>query len=58
MSKPKNNGKSWSKEDDRQLKKLAKEKKPLEKIAKSLKRSEAATRQRAAQKKVSLKPND
>lgn len=56
--KPANSGKEWTGTDDKKLKKLAKQKLPLEDIAKKLQRTQAATRQRAAVKKVSLKPNN
>ena len=44
----------WTKDDVRELKTLAKQKKPAGKIAKSLKRTEGATRQKAFKLGVSL----
>ena len=44
----------WSKEDVRTLKSLARQRTPASKIAKQLKRSMAATRQKAAMLRISL----
>ena len=44
---------SWTKDDMRTLKKLAR-KEPLEKIAKALNRTSGATRQKATQSGISL----
>jgi hypothetical protein len=44
----------WTKENIRELKKLAKQKTPAAKIARALKRSEGATRQKAFALGVSL----
>jgi hypothetical protein len=44
---------SWTKDDMRTLKNLAR-KEPLEKIAKTLKRTSGATRQKATQSGISL----
>jgi hypothetical protein len=45
---------AWSKEDVRVLKTLARQKTPASKIARTLKRTEGATRQRASSLGVSL----
>jgi hypothetical protein len=44
----------WTKEDIRELKALAKQKTPAGKIARALKRTEGATRQRASSLGISL----
>jgi hypothetical protein len=46
----------WTKDDVRELKILARQKTPAAKIAKSLKRTPSATRQKAASLGVSLGP--
>ena len=45
---------AWTKEDVRVLKTLARQKTPASKIARTLKRTEGATRQRASSMGVSL----
>lgn len=45
---------AWTKEDVRELKALAKQKTPIAKIARALKRTEGATRQKAYALGVSL----
>ena len=42
-----NRPRTWSKDDVRELKALVKQKTPLAKIARALKRTESATRQKA-----------
>jgi NADH:ubiquinone oxidoreductase subunit len=44
----------WTKEDIRELKAMAKQKTPAGKIARALKRTEGATRQRASSLGISL----
>jgi hypothetical protein len=44
----------WTKDDIRELKALAKQKTPAGKIARALKRTEGATRQRASSLGISL----
>lgn len=44
----------WTKDDVRQLKAMAKQRVPAAKVAKALKRSEGATRQKAFQLGVSM----
>jgi len=48
----------WTKEDVRELKTLARQKTPVAKIAKSLKRTPGATQQKAFTLGVSLDPRD
>jgi hypothetical protein len=45
---------AWTKEDVRVLKTLARQKTPAKKIARTLKRTEGATRQRASSLGISL----
>ena len=45
---------AWTKEDIRVLKSLARQKTPASKIARTLKRTEGATRQRASSMGISL----
>jgi hypothetical protein len=45
---------AWTKEDVRKLKALARQKRPAAKIARPLKRTEGATRQRASSLGISL----
>jgi hypothetical protein len=45
---------AWTKEDVRVLKTLARQKTPAKKIARTLKRTEGATRQRASSLSISL----
>ena len=48
MARPKTRtARVWTKDDVRELKTLAKQKTPLAKIARALKRTESATRQKA-----------
>ena len=47
MAKKSPKRREWTKENIRELKKLAKQKTPVAKIARALKRSEGATRQKA-----------
>jgi hypothetical protein len=54
MAKKRRKLRGWTKDDVRELKTLAKQKTPLRKIARSLKRTEAATRQKASALGVSL----
>jgi hypothetical protein len=54
MTKRPTRKRTWTKENVRELKALARQKKPAAKIAKSLKRTERATRQKAFMLGVSL----
>jgi hypothetical protein len=54
MPNSKSKRRAWTKTDVRELKVLAREKTPARKIARSLKRSEGATRQKAFSLGVSL----
>ena len=54
MAKKNSERREWTKIDVRELKSLARAKTPAGKIARSLKRSEGATRQKAFQLGVSL----
>jgi hypothetical protein len=54
MAKKASKRREWSKDDIRELKAMAKSKTPAPKIAKTLKRSLGATRQKAFSMKVSL----
>jgi hypothetical protein len=54
MAKKASKRREWSKQDVKELKTLARQKTPAAKIAKSLKRSVGATRQKAFSMKVSL----
>ena len=54
MAKKTSKRRAWSTDDIRTLKSLAKSKKPAEKIAKALKRTEGATRQKAVSIDLSL----
>jgi hypothetical protein len=58
MTNPKNHGKQWSKEDEKELKKLAKENTPTRVIGLKLGRSESSVQAKASQSKVSLKPTN
>jgi hypothetical protein len=51
---PKKAPRAWTKDDVRELKALAKQKTPIAKIARALKRTEGATRQKAYALGVSL----
>jgi hypothetical protein len=54
MAKKASKRREWTKDDVRELKTMAKSKTPASKIAKALKRSLGATRQKAFSMKVSL----
>jgi hypothetical protein len=54
MTKKNSKRREWTKTDVRELKTLAREKTPARKIARTLKRSEGATRQKAFSLGVSL----
>jgi len=54
MAKKRSYRREWTKDDVRELKDLAKQKTPANKIARSLKRTEGATRQKAFSLGVSL----
>ena len=54
MAKKASKRREWTKDDVRELKTLARQKTPAAKIAKTLKRSLGATRQKAFSMKVSL----
>jgi hypothetical protein len=54
MAKKRSKRREWTSADVRELKSLAKAKTPAKKIAKSLKRTEGATRQKAFSLGVSL----
>jgi len=54
MAKKRSKRREWTPADVRELKNLAKQKTPARKIAKSLKRTEGATRQKAFSLGVSL----
>ena len=54
MAKKRSKRREWAPADVRELKNLAKQKTPARKIAKSLKRTEGATRQKAFSLGVSL----
>jgi hypothetical protein len=54
MAKKASKRREWTKDDVRELKTMAKSKTPAPKIAKKLKRSLGATRQKAFSMKVSL----
>jgi hypothetical protein len=54
MAKKKSKRREWTKTDVRDLKSLARDKMPARKIARTLKRTESATRQKAFSLGVSL----
>ena len=54
--KPENHGKSWSKDDVQNLKKLAKENTPTRVMGLKLGRTEDSVRAKAQDENVSLKP--
>ena len=54
MAKKNSKRREWSRDDIRDLKALARQKTPARKIARTLKRSEGATRQKAFSLGVSL----
>ena len=54
MAKKTSQRREWTRDDVRELKSLAKQKTPATKIARSLKRTEGATRQKAFSLGVSL----
>ena len=54
MAKKRSRRREWTKDDVRELKTLARQKMPARKIARSLKRTEGATRQKAFSLGVSL----
>ena len=56
--KPKKHGDNWTKKDINQIGVQARRSVPTEKIAKNLKRTEAAVRSKATDEKISLKPKD
>jgi hypothetical protein len=59
MSKSdRNNGKKWSPEEVKELKRLAKENTPTRVIGLKLGRTEAALRSKASQEAISLKPTN
>ena len=54
MAKKRSKRREWSKDDVRELRTLARRKMPARKIARSLKRTEGATRQKAFSLGISL----
>jgi hypothetical protein len=54
MAKKRSKRREWTKDDVRELKTLARQKMPAKKIARSLKRTEGATRQKAFSLGISL----
>lgn len=58
MGKPRRHNESWTREQDGQLAKLASENTPTRVIGLKLGRTEGAVRQRASEKRVSLKPTN
>jgi len=54
MAKKRSRRREWTKDDVRELKTLARQKTPAAKIARSLKRTEGATRQKAFSLEISL----
>jgi hypothetical protein len=54
MAKKRSKRREWTRDDVKELKAMAKQKKPAKHIAKSLKRTEGATRQKAFSLGVSL----
>ena len=58
MAKPKNHGKDWSNTDVKKLRGLAKKGETTPIIAKNLKRTTSAVRNKASEKRISLKPKD
>ena len=54
MAKKNSKRREWSRDDIRDLKALARQKTPAQKIARTLKRSEGATRQKAFSLGISL----
>lgn len=54
MAKNRSKRREWTRNDVRELRSLAKQKTPAKKIAKTLKRTEGATRQKAFSLGVSL----
>jgi hypothetical protein len=54
MAKKRSKRREWTKDDVRELKTLARQKTPAAKIARSLKRTEGATRQKAFSLEISL----
>ena len=54
MARKNSKGREWTRTDVRELKTLAREKTPARKIARTLKRTEGATRQKAFSLGVSL----
>ena len=54
MAKKRTTRREWTRDDVRELKSLAKQKTPAKKIARALKRTEGATRQKAFSLGVSL----
>lgn len=55
---PKNSGTTWSSDDVKQLKELAKGNTPTRVIGLKVGRSEAAIRSKASDEKISLKPTN
>ena len=58
MSKPRNNGKIWTKPEDNKIKSLAKKGVDTDKIAKVLERTKDAVEQEAYRKHFTLNPKD
>jgi hypothetical protein len=54
MAKKRSKLRGWTKDDVRKLKALARQKTPVRKIARSLKRTESATKQKAFSLGISL----
>jgi len=57
-NKPSNHGKSWSKDDLSNLRKLAKQNTPTRVIGLKLKRTETSVYSKANEAKISLKPTN
>ncbi len=58
MSKPRNNGKIWTKPEDNKIKNLAKKGVDTDKIARELERTTNAVEQEAYREKITLNPKD
>lgn len=58
MSKPRNNGKIWTKPEDNKIRSLAKKGVDTDKIARELERTTNAVEQEAYREKITLNPKD
>ena len=56
--KPENHGESWTKEDVKELRELARQNTPTRVIGLKLGRSESSVRDRASKEGISLKPSN